>query len=112
MKFTYSWLKEHLETEHQYNEVVDKLTAIGLEVESVQDTGLAYKDFIVGQVLEEEKHPNADKLKLCKVDIGREKVDVVCGSQCYKRDESCLCTCWIRHSCKSNENKSSQDSWR
>ena len=48
MKFTYSWLKEHLETEHQYNEVVDKLTAIGLEVESVQDTGLAYKDFIVG----------------------------------------------------------------
>ena len=59
MKFTYSWLKEHLETEHQYNEVVDKLTAIGLEVESVQDTGLAYKDFIVGQVLEEEKHPNA-----------------------------------------------------
>ena len=80
MKFTYSWLKEHLETEHQYNEVVDKLTAIGLEVESVQDTGLAYKDFIVGQVLEEEKHPNADKLKLCKVDIGREKVDVVCGA--------------------------------
>ena len=43
MKFTYSWLKEHLKTEHQYNEVVDKLTAIGLEVESVQDTGLAYK---------------------------------------------------------------------
>ena len=80
MKFTYSWLKEHLETEHQYNEVVDKLTAIGLEVESVQDTGLAYKDFIVGQVLEEEKHPNADKLKLCKVDIGSEKVDVVCGA--------------------------------
>ncbi len=80
MKFTYSWLKEHLETEHQYSEVVDKLTAIGLEVESVQDTGLAYKDFIVGQVLEEEKHPNADKLKLCKVDIGREKVDVVCGA--------------------------------
>ncbi len=80
MKFTYSWLKEHLETEHQHNEVVDKLTSIGLEVESVQDTGLAYKDFIVGQVLEEEKHPNADKLKLCKVDIGGNRVDVVCGA--------------------------------
>ena len=47
MKFTYSWLKEHLETEHQYNEVVDKLTAIGLEVESVQDTGLAYKTLLL-----------------------------------------------------------------
>ncbi len=80
MKFSYSWLTEHLKTNAHFEEIEKKLTSIGLEVEDIQDTGKAYKDFIVGQVLEENKHPNADKLKLCKVDIGKEKVDVVCGA--------------------------------
>ena len=80
MKFSYSWLTEHLKTNAHFEEIEKKLTSIGLEVEDIQDTGKAYKDFIVGQVLEEKKHPNADKLKLCKVDIGKEKVDVVCGA--------------------------------
>lgn len=80
MKFSYSWLSEHLKTNTQSEEIEKKLTAIGLEVENVQDTGKAYQKFIVGQVLEERKHPNADKLRLCKVDIGKEKVDVVCGA--------------------------------
>ena len=80
MKFSYSWLTEHLKTNVHFEEIEKKLTSIGLEVEDIQDTGKAYKDFIVGQVLEEKKHPNADKLKLCKVDIGKEKVDVVCGA--------------------------------
>ena len=76
MKFSYSWLTEHLKTNVHFEEIEKKLTSIGLEVEDIQDTGKAYQDFIVGQVLEEKKHPNADKLKLCKVDIGKEKVDV------------------------------------
>ena len=79
MKFSYSWLTEHLKTNAHFEEIAKKLTSIGLEVEDIQDTGKAYQDFIVGQVLE-EKTPNADKLKLCKVDIGKEKVDVVCGA--------------------------------
>ena len=73
MRFSYSWLTEHLKTNVHFEEIEKKLTSIGLEVEDIQDTGKAYQDFIVGQVLEEKKHPNADKLKLCKVDIGYTK---------------------------------------
>ena len=80
MKFTISWLKEHLETTATDDEIVAKLTAIGLEVEEYSDTSKIFSDFVVGQVLEEGKHPNADKLKICKVDIGTAKVDVVCGA--------------------------------
>ena len=80
MKFTISWLKEHLETKASNEEIVEKLTAIGLEVEGCNDTSKIFSDFVVGQVLEEGKHPNADKLKVCKVDIGTAKVDVVCGA--------------------------------
>ena len=57
MKFSYSWLTEHLKTNVHFEEIEKKLTSIGLEVEDIQDTGKAYKDFIVGQVLEEKKHP-------------------------------------------------------
>ncbi len=80
MKFTISWLKEHLETTATDEEIVAKLTALGLEVEEHSDTSKAFSDFVVGQVLEEGKHPNADKLKVCKVDIGKTKVDIVCGA--------------------------------
>jgi phenylalanyl-tRNA synthetase beta chain len=80
MKFTLSWLKEHLETEADAQAIADTLTRIGLEVESVEDKGAALKDFIVGHVVSAEKHPNADKLKLCMVDTGHEIVQVVCGA--------------------------------
>ena len=80
MKFTISWLKEHLDTKASSEEIVAKLTAIGLEVEGYSDSSKIFADFVVGQVLEEGKHPNADKLKVCKVDIGTAKVDVVCGA--------------------------------
>ena len=80
MKFTISWLKEHLETKALDEEIINKLTAIGLEVEEVQDASALYGDFLIAQVVDEEKHPNADKLKLCKVDIGSKVIDVVCGA--------------------------------
>jgi len=80
MKFTLSWLKEHLDTEADANEIADTLTRIGLEVENVEDRGAALKDFVVAQVVSAEKHPNADKLKLCMVDTGSETVQVVCGA--------------------------------
>jgi phenylalanyl-tRNA synthetase beta chain len=80
MKFTLSWLKEHLETEADTQAIAQTLTLIGLEVESLEDRGAALKDFVVGTVVSAEKHPNADKLKLCMVDTGNDIVQVVCGA--------------------------------
>ncbi|HEY6578336.1 MAG TPA: phenylalanine--tRNA ligase subunit beta, partial [Rhizomicrobium sp.] len=80
MKFTLSWLKEHLETEADVRAIAETLTRIGLEVESVEDKGAALGDFIVALVVSAEKHPNADKLKLCMVDTGNGIVQVVCGA--------------------------------
>jgi len=81
MKFTLSWLKNPLETNANAQEIADKLTSIGLEVESVEDAGARLRDFIVAYVVSAEKHPNADKLKLCMVDTGEgEPVQVVCGA--------------------------------
>ncbi|MDX2145251.1 MAG: phenylalanine--tRNA ligase subunit beta [Rhodospirillaceae bacterium] len=80
MKFTLSWLKDHLDTTAGVDEIAAKLTAIGLEVEGVEDPGKTLGAFIVGQVLEAEKHPNADRLKLCKVSTGTETLQVVCGA--------------------------------
>ncbi len=81
MKFTLSWLKEHLDTDADATTVAAKLTSIGLEVESVEDAGARLKDFIVAHVISAEKHPNADKLKLCMVDAGTgAPIQVVCGA--------------------------------
>ena len=80
MKFTLSWLKEHLETDADARTIAERLTLIGLEVESLEDRSAALKDFVVACVVSEEKHPNADKLKLCMVDTGGEVVQVVCGA--------------------------------
>jgi len=80
MKFTLSWLKEHLETDVDARTIAETLTQIGLEVESLEDRGAALKDFIVGYVVSAEKHPNADKLKLCMVETGSGIVQVVCGA--------------------------------
>ena len=80
MKFTISWLKEHLETKASTDEIINKLTSIGLEVEEANDSSKIFADFIVAQVVEEKKHPDADKLKVCKVNTGSSIVDVVCGA--------------------------------
>jgi len=80
MKFTLSWLKDHLDTTATPDDISAKLTAIGLEVESLSDPGKALAAFIVGHVLEADKHPNADRLKLCKVSTGTETLQVVCGA--------------------------------
>jgi phenylalanyl-tRNA synthetase beta chain len=80
MKFTLSWLKDHLETELGAEAISEALTRIGLEVERIEDKGAALKDFTVAHVVSAEKHPNADKLKLCMVDTGEDIVQVVCGA--------------------------------
>src|SRR6202142_2529847 len=80
MKFTLSWLKDHLETDVDAQTIADTLTRIGLEVEAIEDKGAALKDFVVALVVSADKHPNADKLKLCMVDTGEDIVQVVCGA--------------------------------
>ena len=81
MKFTLSWLKEHLETDADAEAIAAKLTSIGLEVESVSDAGAALKDFTVAEIVTAEKHPNADKLKLCSVNAGDgAPLQIVCGA--------------------------------
>jgi phenylalanyl-tRNA synthetase beta chain len=80
VKFTYAWLKEHLDTKASVNEIADTLTRIGLEVEEVFDPATALAPFRVAQVLKAEKHPNADKLQICEVDTGTSTLQVVCGA--------------------------------
>ena len=80
MKFTLSWLKDHLETEATLEEVVETLTMIGLEVENVDDRA-QFNDFIIAKVLTAERHPDADKLQVLSVDTGTgQPVQVVCGA--------------------------------
>src|ERR1700727_2243736 len=80
MKFTLSWLKDHLDTSASLAEIVDALTRVGLEVESVEDPALKYDGFVVASVIEAKQHPNADRLKVCIVDAGQGQVQVVCGA--------------------------------
>ena len=81
MKFTLSWLKEHLDTEATLVQVRDTLTMLGLEVEGLTDPAEALKGFVVGYVVEAVQHPNADRLRVCKVDTGSGTVvQVVCGA--------------------------------
>ena len=81
MKFTVDWLKSHLDTNFNNNQIINKLTNIGLEVESFESSETELDTFIVAKIINAKTHPNADRLKLCDVDIGREKtIEVVCGA--------------------------------
>ncbi|MGB6950052.1 MAG: phenylalanine--tRNA ligase subunit beta, partial [Methyloceanibacter sp.] len=80
MKFTLSWLKEHLDTRASLGEIADTLTRIGLEVEGIFDPATRLAPFTVAEVITCDRHPNADKLQICEVDTGRERLQVVCGA--------------------------------
>ena len=81
MKISLNWLKDYVDLNGiSVYEIVDKLTMSGLEVEEVKDESEIYKNFVVGYVKEKEKHPNADKLSLCKVIAGDEEYQVICGA--------------------------------
>jgi len=80
MKFTLSWLKDHLDTDASLEDICAKLTAIGLEVEDVDDKA-AFKPFVIAKVVSAEQHPNADKLRVLMVDTGKgDPIQVVCGA--------------------------------
>lgn len=80
MKFSLSWLKEHLETEKSLEEILHWLTMVGLEVEGVEDRAALLKEFVVGHVLQAKRHPDADRLQVLEVENGTETLEVVCGA--------------------------------
>ena len=80
MKFTLSWLKDHLETDAPIDELVLGLTDLGLEVESVDDPVKKLGHFVVGEIVEVDQHPDADRLKACKVAIGSALQQIICGA--------------------------------
>ncbi|HEY2137507.1 MAG TPA: phenylalanine--tRNA ligase subunit beta [Xanthobacteraceae bacterium] len=81
MKFTLSWLRQHLDTDHSVGELADKLTMIGLEVEHIDDKATALAPYVIARVVEARQHPNADRLRVCMVDTGGgDPVQVVCGA--------------------------------
>ena len=87
MKITTNWLKDHLDTKFKENQIINKLTEIGLEVESINSESNDLDNFVVAKILKAEKHPNADRLKVCDVDIGlKESIKVVCGAPNAKKD--------------------------
>ncbi len=81
MKFTLSWLKDHLDTEASLADIADALTRVGLEVEGIEDPAERLRGFTVARIVEATQHPNADRLRVCSVDTGAgASVQVVCGA--------------------------------
>jgi phenylalanyl-tRNA synthetase beta chain len=80
MKFTISWLRDHLDTNASLDQISETLTAIGLEVEEIKNKAAGLNVFTVGRVVEARPHPDADRLQICTVDTGSETLDVVCGA--------------------------------
>jgi phenylalanyl-tRNA synthetase beta chain len=81
MKITYDWLKDHLKISAKEDKLLEKLTDIGLEVEAIENLSEGLNLFKVAKIVKTEKHPNADRLKVCDVDIGNEEIKkVVCGA--------------------------------
>ncbi len=82
MKFTLSWLKDHLETTKPLTEIAAKLNSIGLEVEGIDDAGAKLGAFTIARIVEAKKHPNADKLQVVQVEVakGQPLMEVVCGA--------------------------------
>ncbi|MBL4626573.1 MAG: phenylalanine--tRNA ligase subunit beta, partial [Roseicyclus sp.] len=80
MKFTLSWLKDHLETEASLEQITDALTDLGLEVEGVEDRAARLKDFTIAHVKSAEKHPEADRLQVCQVETEDGVQQIICGA--------------------------------
>ena len=81
MKITFDWLKDHLKTNSKEESLLEQLTNIGLEVESVENISAGKELFKVAKIIKTEKHTNADRLKICDIDVGEKELKkVVCGA--------------------------------
>ena len=90
MKFTRDWLFDHLDTDCRLDEILEILPMLGLEVESVTDRASALAPFTIAEVISAEQHPNADKLRVCMVNIGAgDPVQVVVGKRLHRIRRRC-----------------------
>ena len=81
MKITFDWIKDHLDTKFKEDKLLEQLTNVGLEVEGVENLSAGLDLFKIAKILKTEKHPNADRLKVCDVDVGEKDIKkVVCGA--------------------------------
>ena len=80
MKFTLNWLKTHLDTDASVEEILYNLTDLGLEVEEVYNPIETLNDFTIGYVSKSQKHPDADKLKICEVATDEGNLNIICGA--------------------------------
>ncbi len=80
MKFTLSWLKNHLQTEADVSRVAEAMTMAGLEVEEIHDPAAALAPFTVARIVEAVQHPNADRLRVCQVETVDGMKEIVCGA--------------------------------
>ena len=81
MKITFDWIKDHLDTKFKEDKLLEQLTNVGIEVEGVENLSAGLDLFKVAKILKTEKHPNADRLKVCDVDVGEKEIKkVVCGA--------------------------------
>ena len=80
MRIVHSWLKKYTDIPFAPQELADRLTMLGLEFEAITNLGDKYQGFVVGEVLEAQRHPNADRLTVCRVTIGKEQLQIVCGA--------------------------------
>ena len=86
MKFTFSWLQKFLKTKKNLKDICEKLTLLGIEVSEIIDNQDTLQSFKVAQVVDVKAHPNADRLSLCKVNDGNNKLDIICGASNVKKD--------------------------
>ncbi|MDH3567594.1 MAG: phenylalanine--tRNA ligase subunit beta, partial [Desulfobacteraceae bacterium] len=91
MRVSLNWLKEYVSVDMNPNDLADALTMAGLEVEAVSDRYDYLNRVVIGRITTVEPHPNADKLKLCSVDIGERVITVVCGAPNAKKDMLAPC---------------------
>src|ERR1044071_5835378 len=84
MKVTLNWLKQYVDFDWSPEELSERLTMLGIEVEGVQKLGGDFEGVVVAQVITRDKHPNADKLSLCRVNDGKGERQIVCGAQNFK----------------------------
>ena len=80
MKFTLSWLKDHLDTEASVGEIAETLTDLGLEVEEISNPADRLSAFTIGRVLKAEPHPDADRLRVCQVETDAGELQIICGA--------------------------------
>src|SRR2546428_6024599 len=84
MKFTYNWVKEYVALDWTPEQLTERLTMAGIEVERMEKIGGGFDGVVVAQILVSEKHPNADRLSVCRVNDGKGERQIVCGATNYK----------------------------